>query len=85
MKIKNSIQKIGLAGLIALACNSYAADSKKSTNFPSAASTPISQLFSPLKTLYSPTCLLYCIQLPGGVPQKCFYDPSVPRCAALNK
>ena len=28
MKIKNSIQKIGLAGLIALACNSYAADSK---------------------------------------------------------
>jgi hypothetical protein len=33
----------------------------------------------------SPTCLLYCIQLPGGFPQKCFFDPSVPQCATLNK
>lgn len=33
----------------------------------------------------SPTCLLYCIQLPGGFPQKCFFDPSVPKCASLNK
>lgn len=32
----------------------------------------------------SPTCLLYCIQ-PPSQPQRCFYDPSVPDCAALNK
>lgn len=33
----------------------------------------------------SPMCLLYCIQRPSGFPQKCFYDPSVPDCAALNR
>lgn len=32
----------------------------------------------------SPTCLLYCIQRPNR-PEKCFYDPSVPDCAALNR
>lgn len=33
----------------------------------------------------SPTCLLYCVQRPSGRPQVCYFDPSVPECAALNK
>lgn len=83
MKMKFAIQTISLAGLLAFSIIGNAAESKQSAGLPAPAPSAISQLFSPLKTLYSPTCLLYCIQKPNR-PEKCFYDPSVPQCAALN-
>jgi hypothetical protein len=85
MKMKYTIQSIAAAGLFTLSTISHAAEPTPSASIsPSPTTAAANQLFSPLKVLYSPQCLLYCIQRPSGQPQKCFYDPSVPQCAAKN-
>lgn len=84
MKMKFVIQTISLAGLLAFSVITNAAESKPTASLPEPAPSAISQLFCPLKTLYTPRCLLYCIQRPNGKPQICYHDPSVPQCAALN-
>ena len=85
MKVQHFARSISLVGFLLLSCFSSAAElDRKLPNETPQANANFGQLFSPLKALRSPTCLLYCIQLPGGFPQKCFFDPSVPQCAVLN-
>lgn len=84
MKMRYLIKTITLTGFLAVSNISAAAERKSpiNTSSPQPAS-PIAQLFSPLKILYSPTCLLICVRPPGR-PERCRYDREIPQCAVLN-
>lgn len=82
MKMKSTFQLFGLLGLITFASLTNAGDAD--TTAISSINSSGNQIFSPIKSILTISCRLYCITIPGK-PQRCFYDPSIPKCAMLNQ